>query len=288
MVTARAFASRNRYRVDANQELLAVGMGNIAAGLTQGLPVSASGSRTAVAESVGSRTQVTSIVAAGVVACAILFLTDILYFLPQAALGGILIAAAYNLCDLHEFRRIWRFRGLGLIGALLTLAGVIGMGVMEGIALGVLYSIIMVLRELAFPADAILGEVGPGEFHDLAQHRDARAVPGVIVYRFSAPLFFVNCSFFRNRVEHFVETSKQPLRGLVLDGAAINHVDLAACETLADIQRDLGDRGIGLAIGGLRGRVRDQLARGWEAAATDKGLFYPSVGAAVRAVGESK
>jgi high affinity sulfate transporter 1 len=284
MVTARGFASRNRYRVEANQELLAVGLGNIAAGLTQGLPVSASGSRTAVAESVGSRTQVTSIVAAGVVACTMLFLTDVLYFLPSAALGGILIAAAYNLCDVQEFRRMWHFGGLGLPGALLTMAGVIGIGVMEGIAIGVLYSLILMLRALAFPADAELGEVGAGEFHDRAQHADAAPLPGVVVYRFSAPLFFLNCNFLRNRIEHFIATRPDGLYGLVIDGAAINNVDLAGCEMLADIQRDLGDRGIRLALGGVRSRVRLKLGRGWAAAAKDDGLFFSSVAAAVRAM----
>ncbi len=160
VATARGFASRNRYRIDANQEMLALGLGNIAAGFTQSLPVNGSGSRTAAAEASGSRTQVTSIVAAGMVACVMLFLTGLLYSLPAAALGGILIAAAWSLCDFAEFRRMWRFRGVGLAGALLTAAGVVAIGVMEGIALGVVFSLILVLRALAFPADAVLGELG--------------------------------------------------------------------------------------------------------------------------------
>ena len=135
MVTARGFASRNRYQIDANQEMLAVGLGNIAAGFTQGLPISASGSRTVVAESAGGRAQITSI-AAAVVAGVMLYLTEVLYFLTLAALGGILVGAASNLCDFREFGRIWWFGGMGLIGALLTFAGVVGLGVMEGIGLG--------------------------------------------------------------------------------------------------------------------------------------------------------
>ncbi|MDP3162915.1 MAG: SulP family inorganic anion transporter [Reyranella sp.] len=284
MVTARGFASRNRYRVNANQELIAVGVGNIASGLTQGLPISASGSRTAVAEAAGSRTQVTSVVAAAVVCAAMLFLTDILYFLPAAALGGILIAAAWSLCDFTEFGRLWRFRGAGLLGALLTLAGVVGIGVMEGIAIGVLHSLVMVLQALAFPADAVLGRTPAGEFHDAAHHPDARPVPGVIVYRFSAPLFFPNCSLFREHVERLVDAASQPVHGVVLDGSAINNVDLAACETLVDLRRDLADRGIRLAIGNLRDRVRQNLVRGWPAAHKDEGLFFPTVADAVSAL----
>src|SRR5262245_30750786 len=136
IVTARAFAARNRYRIDANQELLAIGAANLAAGLSQGLPISASDSRTAVAEAAGSRTQVTSIIAAIVVAAVMLYLAPLLLHLPSAALGGILIASAWSLCDFGEFRRLWRFRGISLAGALVTLVGVVVLGLMEGILLG--------------------------------------------------------------------------------------------------------------------------------------------------------
>jgi sulfate permease, SulP family len=282
MVTSRGFASRNHYRIDANQEMLALGLSNIAGGLTQGLPVSSSGSRTAAAESAGSRTQVTSVVAAGMVAAVMLFLTGLLYSLPSAALGGILIAAAWNLCDFQEFRRMWRFRGTGLVAALLTMAGVVGIGVMEGIAIGVLFSLVLVLRALAFPDDAVLGQVGPEDFRDLGRHPEAKAIPGVVVYRFSGLLFFANCGAFRNRAEELVDTAAEPLHGFILDASAIVEVDLAACEVLSEFHERLRERGIRLVIVNLPGNVRDRLVRGWEGAATDKGLFLASVGAAVR------
>ncbi len=282
MATSRGFASRNHYRIDANQEMLALGLGNIAAGLTQGLPVSSSGSRTAAAESAGSRTQVTSIVAAGVVACAMLFLTGLLYSLPSAALGGILITAAWNLCDFQEFRRMWRFRGVGLVAALLTMAGVVGIGVMEGIGIGVLFSLILVVKALAFPNDAVLGQAGPEDFHDLKRHPEAKAIPGVVVYRFSGPLFFANCGFFRSRAEELIETSPDPLHCFILDASAIFEMDLAACEVLSELHQNLHDRGIRLVIANLPGNVQDRLIRGWEVAATEKNLFMPSLGATVR------
>jgi len=282
VITSRGFASRNHYRIDANQEMLALGLGNIAAGLTQGLPVSASGARTAAAEATGSRTQVTSIVAAAMVACVMLFLTGLLYSLPSAALGGILIAAAWNLCEFQEFRRMWRFRGAGLMGALLTMAGVVSIGVMEGIGIGVLFSLIIVLRALAFPDDAVLGEVGPEEFRDLKRHPEAKAIPGVVVYRFSGLLFFANCGAFRNRAEALIETSPDPLYGFILDASAISEVDLAACEVLSELHGELRDRGIRLVIANLQGNVQDRLVRGWEGAATEKALFWASLGAAVR------
>ncbi|MGD9884922.1 MAG: SulP family inorganic anion transporter, partial [Reyranella sp.] len=133
VVTARAFAARNGYRIDANQELLGIGMSNLASGLSQGLPISASDSRTAVSEAAGGRTQVTSIVAALVVAAVMVWAAGLLHYLPSAVLGGILIASAWSLCDFAEFARLWRFRGISLAAALVTLAGVITLGVLEGI-----------------------------------------------------------------------------------------------------------------------------------------------------------
>jgi sulfate permease, SulP family len=280
--TGRAFATRNWYRIDANQEMLALGLGNIAAGFTQSLPVNGSGSRTAAAESAGSRTQLTSIVSAGVVVCVMLFLTGLLYSLPHAALAGILIVAAWNLCDFQEFRRMWRFRGVGLVGALLTIAGVVGIGVMEGIAIGVLFSLIIVLRALAFPADAVLGLLGPEEFLELKRHPEAKTIPGVVVYRFSAPLFFANCGAFRNRAEELIEQSCDPLHGFILDASAIFEVDLAACEVLSELHREMRDRGIRLVIAGLQNNVQDRLVHGWQAAAAESGLFSASLGSAVR------
>jgi sulfate permease, SulP family len=282
LITVRGFASRNHYLIDANQEMLALGLGNITAGLTQGLPVSASGSRTAAAESAGSRTQVTSMVAAAMVACVMLFLTGLLYSLPSAALGGILIASAWNLCDFQEFRRMWHFRSAGLVGAVLTMAGVVGIGVMAGIGIGVLFSLISVLRALAHPGDAVLGQTGPEEFHDLKRYPEAKAIPGVVVYRFSSLLFFANCGFFRNRAEQLIETSPDPLHGFILDASAIFEVDLVACEVLSELHQNLRARGIRLVIVNLRDKVRDRLVRGWEVAATEKDLFMPSLGAAVR------
>jgi high affinity sulfate transporter 1 len=287
LATTRGFASRNHYRIDANQEMLALGLGNIASGLSQGLPVGASGARTAAAESAGSRTQVTSVVAAVMVACVMLFMTGLLYSLPSAALGGILIAAAWNMCDLRELQRIWRFRGVGLVGALLTIAGVIGLGVLQGIAIGLVVSLIVVMKALAFPDDAVLGLLKTGEFRDMKRQSDAKRIPGIIVYRFMGPLFFANCSIFRDRTEELVETSPDPLHGFILDASAIFEVDLAACEVLSDFHRELGNRGIRLVIASLRGNVQDRLLQGWEEAATIEGLFAASLDAAVRELQKS-
>lgn len=286
MVTARGFASRNRYPINANQELFALGLSNITSGLTQGLPVSASGSRTAVAESAGSRSQVTSIFAALVVAGVMLFFTPYLYYLPSAALGGILIAAAYNLCEFQEFTRMWRFRGVGFVGALLTFGGVVGIGVMEGIGIGVGFSLILLVRELAFPDDAVLGRVSEEEFHDRRWYPQAQLVPGLILYRFSGPLFFANCGLFRSRIEELIGEASEPVKGFILDASGIINLDLAACELLSEIQEELQGRGIQFGIANLRDYVRALLIRGWEGAGREKGLFPPSLAAAVRDISQ--
>jgi sulfate permease, SulP family len=285
MVTGRAFAARNRYRIDANQELMGIGVANLVSGLSQGLPISASDSRTAVAEAVGSRTQVTSVVAALVVACVMLWLTPLLHYLPAAALGGILIAAAWGLCDFGEFARLWRFRGISLAGALVTLGGVIALGVMEGILIGVAFSLVLLLRALAFPPDAVLGRTPEGNWHDPAHRAEAVPVPGLVVYRFSAPLFFANCSLFRERIEALIDASEQPVRAVIVDGGAIHDVDIMACEMLAELDGELAANGVRLMFGNLRDRVRRDIERGLPPLPAAEEVCFPSVAAAAAAVG---
>ncbi|MFZ5778997.1 MAG: SulP family inorganic anion transporter [Pseudomonadota bacterium] len=283
MVTARAFAARGRYRIDANQELLGIGAANLVSGLSQGLPVSASDSRTAVAEAAGSRTQVSSVVAAIVVAAVMLWLAEYLRYLPMAALGGILIASAWSLCEFGEFARLWRFRGISLAGALVTMVGVVVLGVMEGILLGVVFSLVLLLRALAVPPDAVLGRMPDGEWRDPAHRPEATPVPGLLVYRFSAPLFFANCSLFRDRIEALVDKAAVPLRTVVIDGGAIHDVDIMGCEILAELHRDLSERGIRLVFGNLRDRVRRDIERGLAPEEAGDDVSFPSIAAAVAA-----
>jgi high affinity sulfate transporter 1 len=284
VVTARAFAARSGERIDADQELLAIGVANLASGLSHGLPISASDSRTAVAEAAGSRTQVTSAIAALVVAAVMLWFAGLLYHLPLAALGGILMASAWTLCDFGEFVRLWRFRGISLAAALVTLAGVLALGIMEGILIGVVFSLILLLRALAFPPDAVLGRTPDGGWHDTVHRLDAVPVPGLLVYRFSAPLFFANCDLFRDRIAALIDTAPRPVTGVVVDGGAIHDVDLMACDMLVELDRELGERGIGLAFGNLRDRVRRDIERGLSLAPDADAPSYPSVVEAAEAV----
>jgi high affinity sulfate transporter 1 len=270
VITARAFAARARETVDANRELYGLSASNIASALTQGLAVSGNGSPTAVAFAAGGRTQATSVFGAVTVVMVLLFLTPYLAKLPTPALGGILIAAAYSLCDFAEFRRLWRFRGTALVTALVVLGGVASLGVMEGIGLGVLISLVLVLKVLAFPTDSVAGHA-PGE----------RPVPGVIVYRFSAPLFFANAALFQSRIRALVEKSAEPVSTFVLDASVIFEVDLAACEALNEVAEYLQKRGIRFAIANLSRDVAPTIERGGVTACVGARNFFSSVSAAL-------
>jgi high affinity sulfate transporter 1 len=281
IVISRGFAARNNYRIDPNQELMALGIGNLAAGFTQSLVVSASGSRTATAEAAGSRTQLTSVVAAIIVACVMLFMTGLLYSLPYTALGSILIAAAWNLCDFNEFKRMWRFRRAGFIIALLTMAGIVGIGVIEGIAIGIFFSLVMVLKSLAFPGDAVLGRMNQGDFRDLNGNPQAKPVAGVIIYRFSGPLFFANCSLFHSRTDELIRSQAGELHGFILDASLVLDLDLSGCDTLGQLKSGLADRGIRLVIANLRAGAKEKLILDWGARAEEKGFLVASLEEAV-------
>jgi sulfate permease, SulP family len=262
IVTGRAFASRSHYHTDANQEMLALGLSSITSGFTQGLPLSSSGARTAVAESAGGRSQIASVTAAVVVAIVLLFFTPIVSSMPNAALAGILIAAAYNLCDFGELKRIWHFRGVGFVAAALTFVALITLDMMKGIAIGVLFCLILVIRAVSFPPDATLGWVDDlREFHDVSRNKRARSIPGVLVYRFSGPLFFANCSRFRERLEVLVETAAAPIHLIVVDCSAVLFVDLAGCEVISDLAQKLSAMQIKLALGEVHGALLSSFKR---------------------------
>jgi SulP family sulfate permease len=279
MITARAFAARNGYRIDANQELIAIGAANFASGVSQGLPISASDSRTAVVEASGGRTQMACVIAAAVVAGVMLWLAGLLYYLPSAVLGGVLIASAWTLCEFGEFGRLWRFRGISLAAALVTLVSVVVLGVMEGILVGVVFSLLLLLRALAFPPDALLGRTPDGGWHDMAHRSDAEAQPGLVVYRFSAPLFFANCNVFRERVEALVEKAPD-VRAVVVDGRAIHDIEMTAIDMLVELERELGERGIRLLFGNLQTRVEKDIERGLPPLPEGDRIAFPTVAAA--------
>ncbi len=260
VVDARAFAFRRRERIDANQEFLALGSANIAAGLLQGFPVSSSGSRTAIGDSLGSRTQLFSLVTLATVVLAVLFLSGLLEAFPLAALAGVVVYAATRLVDIAELRRLAGFRRSELILALATTAAVVGLGVLEGIAVAISLSILELLRRVARPHDGILGYVpGVAGMHDVDDFADARQVPGLVVYRYDSPLFFANADDFVRRSMAAVDDAETPVEWFLLNAEANVEVDLTGIDALEEVRRTLTDRGIVFAIARLKQELREEL-----------------------------
>ncbi|MFD1507753.1 SulP family inorganic anion transporter [Georgenia yuyongxinii] len=262
VLTARAFALRGGYRVDANAELLALGAVNVVAGLVQGFAVSSSGSRTAIAVAAGSRTQVFSLVAAVSVVGILLFARPVLAAFPMAALGALIIFAATSLVDVPEFRRLWAFRRSEFLLALATFVAVVVVGILPGIGIAVGLSILELLLRVSRPHDAVLGLVpGVAGMHDVDDYPSAHTVPGLVVYRYDSPLFFANAENFRRRAldavaehehEHEHDDDDDDDDGkvawFVLNAEANVEVDLTALDALDALRKELQDRGIVFAL----------------------------------------
>lgn len=262
-LTGRAFAARKGESIDANAELRALGICNVATGLTHGFPVSSSGSRTALGDAVGSRTQVYSLVALASVIAVIFLGRGLLQNFPTAALGALVVYAALRLIDIAEFRRLGRFRRSELLLAVATTAAVLGFGVLYGVLVAIALSILDLLRRVARPHDSVLG-LAPGVagMHDLDDYPDARPVPGLVVYRYDAPLFFANAEDFRQRaLEAVAENPEgtQPVEWFVLNAEANVEVDLTAVDALDQLRRDLESRGIVFAMARVKQELRDLL-----------------------------
>ncbi|MEV6426386.1 sulfate permease [Nocardia sp. NPDC051463] len=287
-LTARAFAAKHGEQVAVNTELAALGATNIASGLMHGLPVSCSGSRTSIADAMGARTQLYSVVTlAGIVA--VLFgARAILSGFPTAALGALVIYAALRLIDLAEFRRIARFRRSELVLALGTVAAVLALGVLYGVLVAIALSIFDLLRRIARAHDAILGFVpGLAGMHDVDDYPDAKPVPGLVIYRYDAPLCFANAEDFRRRalgaVCAWAEEGGVPVRWFVLNAEANVEVDLTALDAVEQLRSDLAEQGIVFAIARVKQDLRDDLDASGLTARIGERHLYPTLPTAVAA-----
>jgi SulP family sulfate permease len=261
IVTGRAFAARRREEIDARQEFLALGAANLGAGLFSGFPVSSSGSRTVIGDAVGSRSQLYSLVAAAIVLLTLLFLGPALSTFPLAALGALVMFAALRLIDFAELRRIARFRRSELFLALATTAAVLIFDVLYGIAVAVALSILELLRRIARPHDGILGYVpGLAGMHDIDDYATGRQVPGLLVYRYDAPLFFANAEDFKRRAFAAVDTADPPVEWFLLNAEANTEIDLTAVDALEQVRKTLADRGIVFALARAKFDLREILA----------------------------
>lgn len=276
IATSTAFAARRGEEVDPNQEMIGIGTANIAAGFFQGFAVSTSSSRTAVAEQTGAKSQLTGLVGASVVALLLLFFNGVLADLPQAALAAVVIAAALSLADLATLRRYQRVRRSSLVLSLVATAGVVFFGVLEGILVAVVLSILLFFRRSWWPHGELLGRApGDEQWHSLRAVPAAEPRPGVLVYRWEAPLFFANAGMFRDQVRHHVR--QQRPRWVVLQCEAITDIDVTAAGMLERLDIELNAQGVNIAFVELRDRLKDLVYRYGLFATLDRDHFYASM-----------
>lgn len=261
VLTGRAFASRRQEGIDPRRELLALGAANAGAGLLQGFPVSSSGSRTAIGDATGGRTQLTSLVTALATVLALAVAGPLLASFPTAALGAVVVYAAVRLVDRAEFRRLGRFRRSELLIALATTVAVVLVGVLPGVLVAVGLSIVDLLRRVARPHDAVEGFVPDlAGMHDVADYPQASVVPGLLVYRYDSPLFFANAEDFLARARAAVAAAPTPVAWFVLNTEAIVEVDITAADALESLRAELAGAGIVLALARVKQDLLEELA----------------------------
>jgi sulfate permease, SulP family len=260
ILTGRAFASRHAETVDPQRELLALGAANLGAGLLQGFPVSSSGSRTAIGDAVGGRTQLAGLVTVACTLLALLPLRPLLSAFPVPALAAVVVYAATRLVDIPELVRFARFRRSELVLALATTLGVLVLGVLQGIVVAIALSVLDLLRRVARPHDAVEGLVpGLAGMHDIDDYPSARVIPGLLVYRYDSPLFFANAEDFLTRAMRAVGDAQEPVRWFLLNVEANVDVDVTGADALETLRAELTRRGIVFAVARLKQDLRDQL-----------------------------
>jgi len=276
IATSSSFGARRGEEVDPNQEMIGIGVANLAAGCLQGFAVSTSGSRTAVVEQAGAKTQLASVVGAGIVAVLLLFFNSLLADLPQSALAAVLIGAALSLLDLRVLARYWRVRKSALVLSVIASLGVIVLGVLQGIVIAIALAMVLYFRRGWQPHGAVLGRVDAlGGWHNVARYPDARELPGIVVFRWEAPLFFANSSSFRNQIRRIVKT--RDVRWVVVQSEAITDLDVSAAEMLEQFDQELNAQGVHMAFVEMRVRLQHLVQRYGLFETLDRDRFYPTL-----------
>jgi len=277
------FASRAGREIDGNKELIGIGTANLAAGLFSGFPVSTSGSRTAVAFQSGAKTQLTGLVAAGLVLLMLVFVPWLVQSMPQPVLAAVVISAALTLFDGAELRRLARIRTSDFALAIACALGVALIGVLEGIVIAVVLSILNIFRRAWSPYSTVLGKPdGVPGFHDVQRYPDAEQVPGLIILRWSAPLFFANAGVFRDRIRELIKEAPEKPKWILVAAEPITDIDTTAGEMLRNLDLELNAAGIRFAFAELQSDVADAIVRYGLLEVIDQGHLYPSVTQAVK------
>jgi high affinity sulfate transporter 1 len=281
--TASAFAARTGQEIQGNQEMIGIGAANLAAGFFQGFPVSTSGSRTAVAERSGAKTQFTGITGAALIILMIVLVPGLLRNLPQPALAAVVITASLSLADLPGTARLWRQRKAEFLLSITAFLGVALLGVLPGIAIAVGLSILNVFRRAWWPYETVLGRVdGLEGYHDVHSYPDASHLPGLTIYRFDAPLIFANARTFRDEVRRLAAADPAPA-WIVIAAEPMTDVDTTAADVLTELDQTLNANGISLVFAELKDPVRRKIERYGLTHTIDPQHFFPTLEAAVTA-----
>jgi len=282
-VLSRTYAARMGNHVDPNQEMVGLGATNLAAGFFQGFPISGSSSRTPVAEAAGARTQLTGVVGALVLVLLLLVAPNLLEYLPISALAAIVITAAIALIEVADLRRIYRIQQWEFWLSIVCSVGVVLLGAIQGIWLAVVIAVIEFLWDGWRPHSAILGHAkGVEGYHDITRYPDAEQIPGLVLFRWDAPLFFANAEFFRERALEAIAASPTPVRWLIVAAEPVTSVDVTAADVLAEMDDALRDRGIAFGFAEMKDPVKDKLKRFGLYSRMGENRFFPTVEATVK------
>ncbi|MVV48018.1 sulfate permease [Pseudomonas sp. PB120] len=281
-VLSRVYAARTRTYVDPNQEMVGLGVANLAAGLFQGFPISSSSSRTPVAEAAGARTQLTGVVGALAVAILLLVAPDLLQNLPTSALAAVVIASAIGLIEVADLRRIYRIQRWEFWLSIVCTVGVAVLGAIQGIGLAIVIAVIEFLWDAWRPYSAVLGRAdGVQGYHDLKRYPHARVMPGLVLFRWDAPLFFANAELFNDQALNAVATSPTPVKWLVVAAEPITSVDVTSADMLMELDETLRAAGIKLCVAEMKDPVKDKLKRFGVFERLGEAAFFPTIGVAV-------
>jgi high affinity sulfate transporter 1 len=282
-VLSQALAARRKEEVDPDRELVALGVANLATGIFQGFPISSSASRTPVAIEAGARSQLTPLVGAATVALMLLVAPGVLRDLPQAVLGAVVVSAAIRLVDAREIRRLWRMSRIEFALWAAAFLGVALLGVLPGVFVAIVLSLVDFVRRAWRPHDATLVRVDELKgYHDVERHPEGRSISGLLLYRFDAPLFFANASFFRREVREHIAGAPEPIAWVIVAAEPITDVDTTAADMLGELLDELEAAHITLAFAEMKGPVKDRLrAYGLYDRIGDE-RFFPTIGTAVK------
>ena len=283
-VLSRTYAARMRTPVDPNQEMIGLGAANLAAGLFQGFPISSSSSRTPVAEAAGSKTQLTGVIGAVAVALLLMFAPNLLKDLPSSALAAVVIAAAIGLFEFADLTRIFRIQQWEFWLSIVCFVGVAVFGVIPGIGIAILIAVAEFLWDGWRPHFAVLGRVeGIRGYHDITRYPAARRIPGLVLFRWDAPLFFANAELFHRRISDAVAESPTPVRRIIVTAEPVTSIDVTSADMLAELEQGLTKSGIELRFAEMKDPVKDKLKRFGLFDRFGAGNFYPTIGSAVDA-----